>query len=396
MRNIWTVFKKEIYRVFSDRRLILTLFIMPGLAIFLIYSLMGNIIGAQETQVSEYEALIYTENMPAEIKTLMDESMHYRLYDGDALDQATSEQKVLEGELELVLLFDEDFTQKVEAYQTNSLPDIEVFYNQAEQRSLRAYNLFNGVLNHYHETTVIERLSEPSDYQVFDLQTQNIMDERAFAAQGFAMLLPMLIVIFLFAGAMSIGPDAIAGEKERGTIATLLVTPVQRRDIALGKVLSLSVLALLSALSSFIGVVLSLPNLMQMDDTMPDVSIYGMSDYLIILVLLMVMVLFIVAIIAAVSAYAKTIKEASMLIMPFYFLAMIVGVMNSFGGDVSHDVITHLIPIYGPVNLLSGMLRFEYQTVNFMVTVLSSLGYTVLLIALLNVMFKSERMMFQK
>ncbi len=396
MRNIWTVFKKEIYRVFSDRRLILTLFIMPGLAIYLIYSLMGNIIGSQETQVIEHEALIYVEHLPSDIEVLMDDVMRYRLYEGEPLDQLMIDEMILAGDLELALVFDEDFSSKVAGYQNEPLPTVDVFYNQGEQRSLRAYNVFNGVLNRYHEAVVIDRLSEPSDYQVFNITTENIMDERAFAAQGFAMLLPMLIVIFLFAGAMSIGPDAIAGEKERGTIATLLVTPVQRREIALGKVLSLSVLALLSALSSFIGVVLSLPNLMQMDDTMPDVSIYGMSDYAIILVLLMVLVLFIVAIIAVVSAYAKTIKEASMLIMPFYFLAMIVGVMNSFGGDVSHDIIPHLIPIYGPVNLLSGMLRFDYLTVNFVVTVLSSLGYTVLLIALLNIMFKSERVMFQK
>ncbi|MCK7484352.1 MAG: ABC transporter permease subunit [Bacillus subtilis] len=62
-------------------------------------------------------------------------------------------------------------------------------------------------------------------------------------------LLPMLVVMFMFTGAMAIGPESIAGEKERGTIATLLVTPVKRREIALGKVFSLGVLSLISAAS---------------------------------------------------------------------------------------------------------------------------------------------------
>jgi sodium transport system permease protein len=77
----------------------------------------------------------------------------------------------------------------------------------------------------------------------------------------------MLIIMFLFSGAMSIGPDSIAGEKERGTIATLLVTPVKRSEIAIGKVMSLSIISLFSATSSFIGIMLSLPKLLQMEET---------------------------------------------------------------------------------------------------------------------------------
>ncbi|MFQ7035420.1 MAG: ABC transporter permease subunit [Candidatus Borkfalkia sp.] len=52
---------------------------------------------------------------------------------------------------------------------------------------------------------------------------------------------------------MGIAPESIAGEKERGTIATLLVTPIKRSELVVGKVLSLSALSSLSAISSFIG-----------------------------------------------------------------------------------------------------------------------------------------------
>ena len=71
-----------------------------------------------------------------------------------------------------------------------------------------------------------------------------------------AMIMPMLMVSFLFSGSMGVAPEAIAGEKERGTMATLLVTPINRAHIAIGKILSLSVIALLSGLSSFLGVIL--------------------------------------------------------------------------------------------------------------------------------------------
>lgn len=70
----------------------------------------------------------------------------------------------------------------------------------------------------------------------------------------FSSMLPMLLMIFLFTGCMSVAPESIAGEKERGTIATLLVTPVKRSHIAIGKIIALSIIALLSGISSTLGI----------------------------------------------------------------------------------------------------------------------------------------------
>ena len=80
------------------------------------------------------------------------------------------------------------------------------------------------------------------------------------------MIMPFLFVVLLFSSAMSICCESIAGEKERGTIATLLVTPVKRSYLVLGKVISLGITALVSALVSFIGLMASLPKLIGSED----------------------------------------------------------------------------------------------------------------------------------
>jgi sodium transport system permease protein len=180
-------------------------------------------------------------------------------------------------------------------------------------------------------------LQNQNDYLVYSLDTQRVLDEQNVVAQGIASLMPMLIIIFLFTGAMSIGPGAIAGEKERGTIAKLLDRPVRRRSIAMGK-LHRVLLSLLGALSPFVGIFFSLPKLMQMDESLTDVSIYTFQDYLTILLVLLTTVIFVVGLVSVISAYGKTIKEASMLIMPVYFLAIIVGMMNFFGADTNHEL----------------------------------------------------------
>ncbi|MFW5894660.1 MAG: ABC transporter permease subunit [Bacillota bacterium] len=396
MRDIWTVFRKEVYRVFSDKRLILTIFILPGLSIYLIYTVMGSLLSDMDDEVENHEPIIYQTAMPETIEDRIVNQMDAEIHDASDMDEDTLEAKVMDGEYDLVLLFDEDFMDAIEDYESSNPPGLEVFYNQGEQKSSRAYSELNSVLSGYHQEVVQSRLSDPSDYQVYDLASKNIVDESNVVAEGIAMIMPMLIIIFLFTGAMSIGPDAIAGEKERGTIATLLVRPVKRSSIAIGKVTSLSLLSLISALSSFVGIILSLPKLMQLDDSMPDVSIYTLQDYLALLVILITTVVFVVGLVSVISAFAKTIKEASMLIMPVYFLAMIVGIMNSFGADVHQGALVHLIPIYGQINILAGILTFEYSMFNLLLTVVSSLVYTLGFVVLLNVMFNSEKIMFNR
>ena len=84
-----------------------------------------------------------------------------------------------------------------------------------------------------------------------------------------------LLLIFVISGAMSITPESVAGEKERGTIATILVTPVRRSYVAIGKILALSAFSLIGATSSFLGTVLSLPKLMGL----PDVNLFDLYSF---------------------------------------------------------------------------------------------------------------------
>jgi len=391
--NMWNVFKKEVYRVLSDRRLIITVFLVPGLTIYLMYSLIGDVVSDQAEEIEQHKTILYQENMPSDLRGLLNAQLNIDILNLADLEEEYDE-LLLEGEIDVVLVFDDEFYQIIT--DQSGVPMLEAYYNDAKQNSAISYARITNVINQYREEIIVNRLSDPSDYMVFDFDSQIVTDEQSAAGQGVASILPMLIVIFLFAGAMSIGPDAIAGEKERGTIATLLVTPIKRRDIALGKVFSLAILSLASALSSFVGVLLSLPKLLQLEGSNATMDIYGITDYAAILLVLMSTVLFITGLIAIISAYAKTIKEASMLIMPFYFIAIIVGILNSFNAGVSQETIVHLIPIYGPINLLAGIFTFDYLTVNLIIVVVSSILYTALFIYILNMMFKSEKIMFQK
>jgi sodium transport system permease protein len=394
MKNIGTIFRKEFYRVISDRRLIFTAILLPGLAIYLMYSFMGDALGGELEDVQNHEVIVYVENMPAEFENFViaaDTNVVFEDYQVSEHDQLKDE--ILNGNIDLIIRFPENFVAEIE---NQDIPDVLTYYNPGEKYSSFAYDSFSGLLNAYKQAKAYALFGDA--YSIFTLDTDNaehiIVNEDKATGQGFAMLLPMLIIMFLFSGAMSIGPDSIAGEKERGTIATLLITPVKRSEIAIGKVLSLSVISLFSATSSFVGIVFSLPKLMQSDGM--SIDIYGASDFIMLFSVLLATVLVIVGIISVISAYAKTIKEASMLILPFYFGTIVLGMSTMFGGEAASSVWVYMTPLYSSINIIISILTFEVVAVNFFATIVSSLVYVSILIFVLNKLFQSEKIMFSK
>jgi sodium transport system permease protein len=201
------------------------------------------------------------------------------------------------------------------------------------------------------------------------------------------------MMIFLFSGAMTVAPESIAGEKERGTIATLLVTPLKRWELALGKVISLSCIAVLSGASSFIGMMLSMPKMLGNMPEQASAALYSIGDYAVLFAIITSTVLMFVALISLISAFAKTIKEASTLVMPLMIVVMLVGALGMLG-SAQTDLLFYLIPIYNSVQCMVGIFSFSYQPLFVLLAVGVNLIVTAVCIVVLTKMFNSEKIVF--
>lgn len=220
-------------------------------------------------------------------------------------------------------------------------------------------------------------------------------DEEDISAQVFSMMVPMLMMAFLFSGCMAVAPESIAGEKERGTIATLLVTPLKRSHLAMGKVISLSIIAILSGLSSFLGTMLSLPKLMGDGDAI-NASVYSMQDYLTLLLVILSTVLVIVAVVSIVSAFAKNVKEATGWVTPIMIVSMLLGVTSMVESLCKTEPVWFLIPLYNSVQCMNAIFSLNVDIVNIAVTVVSNICYAGIGVLVLTKMFDNEKVMFSK
>ena len=194
---------------------------------------------------------------------------------------------------------------------------------------------------------------------------------------------------------MGITPEAIAGEKERGTIATLLVTPVPRSSIAIGKVVALAITSLFSAVISFVGMIGSLPKLMGVQGNV-SLSMYNFSTYLMLFVIITITVLMFIVLLSVLSTFAKGVKEAGQYAAPVMMVVTMIGITSMVGGDVAKSWYFFLIPIYNIVCSIQGILSLDITFVQFGLTVLSTVLYIGVGIYMLTKMFNSEKIMFNK
>ena len=399
MKNILAIMKKELRRFFGDKRMIATL-ILPGLLIYVIYSLMGgalseNFAGGGEN--TEYRVLTHGSSELISAVTLNSgmNITYYRCPDcTEEHDPAASSKAINEEGFHAYLVIPEDFDQKIAAYDPATgqpAPEVKIYYNSSDADSATAYSTLLALLGAL-ESSMANRFDvNISPDVVFDVAT-----EEDLTGMLFSMLMPLLLIILMFSSCMAMTAESIAGEKERGTIATLLITPIKRSELALGKIAALSIMSLLGGLCSFVGVLLALPKLMggeAMDAV--DTSVYTMGDYAMILCVILSTILVFVSLIAVLSALANSVKEASTLVSPLMLVVTVIGVSGMFGNP-EKSLGLFLIPVYNSVQCISGVFSMSYESIQIILTVAANLLTAGVFAVVLTRMFNSERVMFKK
>lgn len=400
MRGIGEIFKKEMVRVFKDGKMVLSIFVLPvALMIGLMY-LMGNVMTNMQDDIAAHQSVIYIKDEPASFQKFRTDAK----LEGEVRkvkDEKQVKEAIRDGEADLLLVFPEQFDAKVTGYQEgDELPQIQAYYNPSEEYSGAAYNeIVEGALEIYRQTLLGKRIGDLEQLMIFTVNSDEeemvIQDEEKASGKALGMMLPYFVTLMLFAGAMSIGTDMIAGEKERGTMASLLVSPVKRSSIIFGKVFALMTISGLASIVSTVAMIVCMPIL---GTSMLGQSASGLemtmdAGQVLMLGTLLVAIAFLYStMIALVSVFAKTVKEANSLVMPVYILVLAVGIMTMYiTGEPSPSA--YYIPIYNSALVLKGIFTHEVTGVQFGITLCTTLAIGLVLTGVIAKAFESEKVM---
>ncbi|MCL2662281.1 MAG: ABC transporter permease subunit [Oscillospiraceae bacterium] len=391
MKNIITIISKEFTRFFTDKRMIL-MTVLPAIMIYAVYTFMGTLMGDMFSPDEDHASQIFAVNTPASIVQSAP-MFGLTIQSAGANEIDIIKENIINNEADLLIIFPQNFDELVGEFdsRTGPAPNVEMYFKSTEPNSQEAYFMMTALLDAYKSSLVT----------LFDInrgvENPDLATPENVAAMLISMLMPMLLMIVLFSGVMGLALESITGEKERGTIATLLVSPLKRRELAIGKILSLAVLSFLSGIVTAAATILALPNLMggAAEDSI-NVDIYSATDYILLALIILTTLLLMVAMVSIVSAYAKTVKEAGQATTPLMILVMLVGVSGMFGGGAQTEMIYFFIPLYGSVQSMSGIFSLDYSVVNVLIACISTLVYASIGGFVLTKMFNSEKVMFSR
>ena len=391
--NILPIMKKEFARFFRDRRMVL-MALLPAILIYVIYSFMGTAMTSMFTPDEDYIPQAYTVGIPDQIADIMTSSgidvKRIAVGEVDNIKEQISLKQA-----DLCMVFPDKFETQMTEYDaltaTGPAPNIEIYYNSTVPNSSSAFQKVYALLDVY-EASFSNKFDVNRNTADADLAT-----EEDVSASIISSLMPLLLLLFLYTGCVGFAPESIAGEKERGTLATLLVTPLKRSELAIGKILSLGVLSFLSGLITAASTILSLPKMMgAAAEGMLSVDIYSATDFALLALVILTTILLLVTVISIISAFAKTVKEANTAVMPLMILVMLVGVTGMFGGGAQTEQVYYLIPLYNSVQSMSGAFARDYSVLNILLACVSNLVYACIGGFVLTKMFNSEKVMFSR
>ena len=184
--------------------------------------------------------------------------------------------------------------------------------------------------------------------------------------------------------------DSTAGEKERGTLETILTFPIARKELILGKYFSICISGIITM---SIGVILSITSLFFVKNnfTIYDNVIFNMTPITIVLtiIILIFYTLFISGLCIAIASFTKTFKEAQSALTPISLITCVPMFLSML--NINLNGILNFIPIVNHTIVINDILTGTINTNNILITIISSTIYIIILISLISKIYKSEK-----
>ena len=396
MNIIFSIFKKELTDVLRDRRTLFFMIAMPVIVMPLIF--IGSLkFQEYQNKKSEEKILniaIVNESDDVEIRDYILNQKGVNLIED--IDADSLEKGIKSDSLQGGLYIGKNFLNNIS---TNQMGAVEIYFKSSDLMS-KAKKRINNALDQYKNKVVAERLLrfdidknllEP--LQIFD---RDMSTKKETIGKALGGLVPYMLVIFIFLGAMYPAIDLGAGEKERGSLETLLSSPATKFEITVGKLMVVSLTGLVSGLISVVGITAPMYFIDNIPDQIKSTVLEIISPFMIISVIFLMIpiAIFFASMLLSISFYARSFKEAQSLMGPLNII-IIVPLMLTLGPGIEIDHITALIPLINVGLLTKEILAGSVETIYFIETLFSLLFFAAIGIRFSVYWFNKENTIFR-
>ena len=400
--NKWQVLLvKEIKHLFRDTKTIVQTVVVPTfitpLLIGAIFWYVGSI--ATEETKKTYDISVYSSADSLLIDDLNDS-------DRLAITKEGSLEAVIEAvtfdKSEIGLVFDDSF---VDDLTSNNSAQLTIYSKDIDTFS-QAKSIVSNIVDDYEESirnNRLELLNLDENYvNPITINEEDLTTEEESAGSIFGALLALFFVMYVISGSMYPAIDLGAGEKERGTMETLISTNISSVDIIIGKMLSVTSSAILTATFSMLGFAIPILVIFLFYADSVNEYLFGLLSAIVnpvaligVFVLIIPLSVFMGAFLLAISVYAKTPKEAGLLLGNVLIVFIIPCYVPLINPGLELDFVGALIPCYNLALITNNLIAGTVDWFLYSVALLSTIVYCIVAIYITYIMFDDENVIFR-
>ncbi|MCH6258867.1 ABC transporter permease [Puniceicoccaceae bacterium K14] len=391
-----TVFSKELSETLRDKRVLFGVMLFPLLVTPLLLLVSTFFMGkkAMNEQNSILPIGIYQEADFPELVTHFENDKRLKLK--YFTEKEALEQSIENRETRAALIVSQEAAEK---FKTQESASLEILFNQANEKSENARRRIRQALRAFDADQVNKRLEsielDKSFIQPTQIEERSIASKNSMGGYVLSIFLPYIIIMSASFGGMTTAFDLCAGEKERGTMETLLVSPASRIALVQGKLLTICFISILAAICALTGILIPFQSgLAVFNELVGDsisISYASIGGMLLIVVPVCLMTS---SILLLVSSFARNPKEAQTYVFPFMMIVIFPAMLSTILGAES-PLYTAFIPILNTALAIKQMLSASFQTSFFLITLATSILYAFGVARLATRFFQKESIIFR-
>ena len=392
---------KEIKHLFRDTKTIVQTVVVPTfitpLLLGAIFWYVGSI--ATEETKKTYDISTYTSTESNLITQLNDSDRLNVLTEGSIDEVITS---VTNGVTEIGLVLDNSFLNDLES---DSSANITIYSKNIDTFS-QAKSLVTNIIDDFEEAERNERLvalNLTNEYvNPIVIEEEDLTTEQESAGSIFGAILALFFVMYVMSGSTYPAVDLGAGEKERGTMETLISTNISSVDIIIGKMLSVTTSAVLTATFSMLGFAIPMVVIFLFYADSVNEYLFSLLSALLnpvaflgVFILIIPLSVFMGAFLLAISVYAKTPKEAGLLLGNVLIIFIVPCYIPLINPGLELDFIGALIPCYNLALITNNLIAGTVDWFLYAVALISTIVYCCIAIYVTYIMFDDENVIFR-
>ena len=377
--NVFNILKKELREMFRDKKSLAMMLVIPIFIPLLVIGMSALFESQMNKPITDYNRIGFNYELNSVEESIIDDLEINPIYD----TEENLKEQFEKGEIVLYV------TKNNNVYTINGDDSDTTTYASSLVES------YFQIYKDYLQTDYLANHNvDPSEVLNIITLEENIVTEDNFFASYVTNYAFFFIIMAITVSATYPATDATAGEKERGTLETLLTFPIKSKDIIIGKFLSVSLSSIITGVLSLVLAILSLKIANNMFSIYEKIDLMLSSSSLIFALIVILAYSFLISgLCIAIASKSKTFKEAQSALTPLTFISFFPGMIAFMIGITTTN-------IYACIPFLNYTLIFTDITsgnINFIHILLMLISTVIIIIVILKIIikqYKSERVLF--